>query len=125
MAEFKEVIHQFERMCEFYRYERPCPGGCHNCPLNGCGKALERCSITMFEKHSEYIEREIMKWAAEHPEPVYPTWYEWLASMGAIPNEVPPSDALILLNIGLFNTIPMDIVKRFGIKPKESSDDKN
>ena len=26
---------------------------------------------------AEAIEKHIMQWAAEHPEPVYPTWKEW------------------------------------------------
>lgn len=37
--------------------------------------------MTNFED-AEHAEKMIMKWAAEHPEPVYPTWAEWLLEVG-------------------------------------------
>ncbi len=70
-----------------------------------------------------------MSWAAEHPEPVYPTWGEWLISVGAarkiptgIPFELPdrrivdpPWETVVDTN----THIPADIAQKLGIKPNE------
>lgn len=66
MAEFQEVIKQKLRMCRIFQM-------CSDCPIY---KAGVRCSRTTIN-NSEKIERVIMDWAAEHPEPRYPTWEEW------------------------------------------------
>lgn len=111
MAEFQEVMRQFNRMCEFYHSKSPCPKCCTNCPLNGSDGISERCKIDAFVNDSEWIEREIMSWAAEHPEPVYPTWYEYLNKMyGAAFGD--------LRVIGR-QPISADIAQKLGIEPKE------
>ena len=55
---------------------------------------------------------------AEHPEPVYPTWGEWLEDMMcdlSAPIETPQS-----VNVWMYQTpIPADIAVKLGIKPKE------
>ena len=63
-----------------------------------------------------------MKWAAEHPELVYPTWFEWLSDMGLI---VKNGDAYEFHFIRATKYIPADIAQKLGIKPKENGDDKN
>jgi hypothetical protein len=78
----------------------------------------------------ESIAREVEKWTAEHPEPVYPTWGEWLISVGAarkIPTGVPfefkdgriadsPWETVVDVN----THIPADIAQKLGIEPKEA-----
>lgn len=70
-----------------------------------------------------------MQWAAEHPEPVYPTWREWQHSM------FPDADVRISpCEFGSMDRfkcddktctecmeqkIPADIAEKLGIKPKE------
>ena len=67
MAEFKEVMRQRERMCDYY----------HECNINGCPLDDFASCVNPFECNAERYEAEVMKWAKAHPEPVYPTWGEW------------------------------------------------
>lgn len=64
------------------------------------------------------IEKGIMKWAAEHPV-VYPTWWEWLFSIGAVTRKVQPDVAAMLIGTGLLDPIPADLAQKLGIEPKE------
>ena len=70
MAEFTEVMRQAERLCAEYG------GKCsmRNCPLDD----ENACCILPDQDCKDYndLERIIMDWAAEHPEPVYPSWEE-------------------------------------------------
>lgn len=69
MAEFVEVMRHRKRMCD-------APGSCAKCPLNAPSLHL----LTMCERYMtlkpEEAEKLIMAWAAEHPEPKYPSWNE-------------------------------------------------
>ena len=68
MAEFSEVMRQWRRFCKSHN-------NCGGCEFDGkgiCGEA-QLTDIPYAD-----IELRIMSWAAEHPEPVYPTWYEYL-----------------------------------------------
>ena len=70
MFEFTEVMRQARRMCETF-----CDVNCSKCPI-GNAKALE-CGITVTsDMDCKEVERRVMQWAAEHPEPVYPSWEE-------------------------------------------------
>lgn len=106
MAEFQEVLRQFDRMCK-------ANAGCLNCPLHEPDGVSDRCSIGAFVNDSERIEREVMAWAAEHSV-VYPTWYRWLTMMGAVTS----SDDLWM---DLQQPIPAEIAEKLGIKPKEDA----
>lgn len=77
MAEFSEVMRQFDRMCKAH-------AGCVDCRLATKGSTETKCSIGSFIDESEYVEREIMEWAAEHPEPVYPSIAKYLERFGII-----------------------------------------
>ena len=57
------------------------------------------------------IERFVMSWAAEHTEPVYPTWYEYLCDM------YQADWNLTIAN----NHIPADVAQKLGIEPKGES----
>ena len=70
MFEFTEVMRQARRMCETF-----CDVNCSKCPICNA-KALD-CGITVTSKMDcKEVERRVMQWAAEHPEPVYPSWKE-------------------------------------------------
>lgn len=127
MAEFQEVMRQFDRMCK-------ANAGCYNCPLHEPDGISDNCSIGAFVNGSERIEREVMDWAAEHPEPVYPTWEEWLTDMGVFeplssnPNMIQKNVGQVQLNgipvyamptTKVFVPIPADIAEKLGIQPKE------
>ena len=124
MAEFIEAMEQAKRMCEAFS-----DGHCSECPT-GDADVLE-CGITVTSgMYCEEVERRVMQWAAEHPEPVYPTWIEWQNSM--FPDaeiDITPCTfgSRDRLNCFLEKTcstckeqqIPADIAEKLGIKQKE------
>ena len=70
MAQFVEVMNQARRICLEH------PGDCYECPLyddewSGC-----RFDLTEEYLYDDTTERIVLKWAEEHPEPVYPSWEE-------------------------------------------------
>ena len=107
MADFQEVMKQFHRMCKFYQSRRSCPKGC---PMSGLN--ISQCRKQLVDAYVD-AEYAVMAWAAEHPEHVYPTWFEWLKSVGALPAEQ------TICHRGLEQPIPADIAEKLGIEPKE------
>lgn len=100
MAEFQKVMHEWKRMCAATSF-------CEVCPLKD-----EKCWATSpanMVGDSKSIEAIIMAWAAEHPEPVYPTWGTWLAK---VTGQVLDGDLL-------YSPIPADLAQKLGIKPEE------
>lgn len=119
MAEFREVMKQWKRFCKSHNH-------CGECEFDGKGICSE---AHLSDVPYADIELRIMAWAAEHPEPVFPTWGEWLISVGAarkIPTGVPfelqdgeivdsPWDTVV----DVYTPIPADIAQKLGIEPKE------
>ena len=66
MAEFVEVMKQARRICLEH------PGDCDGCPLHD-DEGLA-CRFDLAEKYlyDDTTERIVLKWAEEHPEPMYP-----------------------------------------------------
>lgn len=113
MAEFQEVMRQFDRMCKAH-------AGCVDCPLAIKGTVETKCGVGSFVDEPEYIEREVMSWAAEHPEPVYPTWYEVMAKLSVIDGRLGDKTLGEHVIEGLIHhRIPADIAHKLGIKPKD------
>ena len=102
MAEFKTVMHEMARMCDVITKKDEC----ENCPISH--NVLCGVLCNMEDKAIAEAEAAIMAWAAEHPEPTYPTWGEWLLKTYNI-----PSSRLFV------SSIPADIAKKLGIEPKE------
>ena len=119
MAEhsFREVMHEVNRLCT-------ANGNCdQNCPLENmgcCGNLGTHCSDPL---QAERIENIVMAWAAEHSEPVYPTWEEWLGKQGVLDyrGDYNPVTKHIdrFLNSKAKKPIPADIAEKLGLKPKE------
>ena len=109
MAEFQEVIKQFKRMCWYYQRNSDCPMGC---PMNGVN--ISQCRKVAFDE-PEVTEKTVMAWAAEHPEPVYPTYWTWLINSGVI-NGCTNKGAIERLQM---TPIPADMAQKLGIEPKE------
>jgi len=104
VAEFQEVMRQNKRMCQSVK--------CCKCDIYRlCGEDLSKCQ-RFINNNPEKAEEVIMSWAAEHPEPVYPTWYRWLIMMGAV-------GSVEDLFSDLQRPIPADIAQKLGIEPKE------
>ena len=128
MAEFVEVMRQARRLCETKK--------CRACPLANRDEIIG-ISICMLhpsqnnEDDVDYAEVEsvIMQWAAEHPEPVYPSWKEWQEK--TFPNyqigicqatfgeECPnPADICSCTECRM-QPISAAIAEKLGIRPKE------
>lgn len=111
MAEFIEVARAKRRMCKAHTEE------CSECKLQRNCSLLNVCAYS--DDDVINFENEVMAWAAEHPEPVYPTWWEWLFSIGAVTRKVKPDVAATLIDTGLLDYIPADMAEKLGIEPKE------
>jgi hypothetical protein len=100
----------------------------------GCGAIYESDSPNF-----DAIEREVMAWAAENPEPEFPTWGEWLESEGICFSRLTNYEHIGSFSIpqvfeyqidgktafmcgDKVNTpIPADMAQKLGIKPKEGT----
>ena len=106
MAEFQEVMKQWKRFCKSHN-------NCGECEFDGegiCGEA--HLSDIPFAD----IELRIMAWAAEHPEPVYPTWRDLFERMGA---NIRCDGTVQFQLFAADKHIPADIAEKLGIQPKE------
>jgi hypothetical protein len=79
VAEFQEVMKQWARMCNSVPGKSEYISICSDkesgyiCPMKDCGLCNKPLS-SQTDDDRIIGERIIMSWAAEHPEPVYPTW---------------------------------------------------
>ena len=95
---------------EKLRPDDPCIG----CRLEGYG-----CPAIYEDNSNVYyadVEKNVTAWAAEHPEPVYPTWWSWLINEGVIEKGSTYTGAFDQLKT---KSIPADIAEKLGIKPKD------
>jgi len=117
VADFVQTMKDWRRMCDTYTTE-DAARCCQGCPMDGrgCGAIYENDNAD-----PEVIDREVQRWAAEHPEPVYPSWLEWLTEQGIVfykPVSETESRATIFAPLAL-TPIPADIAQKLGIEPKE------
>ena len=121
MAEFAEVMKQWRRICDVCTCSNK--GELINfpeCPiiLEHCGYPCDEIPQDWTEEMTEQFEKIVMAWAAEHPEPVYPTWGEWLEDyMCAVeaPIDTPKS-----ISAWMYQTpISEEMAQKLGIEPKE------
>lgn len=113
MAEFQEVMKQWRRRCEACEKNENV-----KCYINGylCE------AFCKMQKHIDpkSVEQEIMSWAAENPEPVYPTWAEYISEQiihDMCKGEI--SGPETVLTYAMYKPIPADIAEKLGIEPKE------
>lgn len=101
MAEFKEVMKQYRRMCKSYPQ-------CDGCPFKtelGCNCQPDSL---IEEEDFDIWETTVMNWARNHPEPVYPTIRELV---NYIMNKIPGE------SVSYETRIPANIAKEFNILP--------
>lgn len=117
MADFIQTMKDWRRMCKHYSDERMKTGQ-HSCaamcPLGrntACGYIEMATNMDI-----EDMAKEVAKWAAQHPEPVYPTWWSWLINEGVIEKGSTYTGAFDQLKT---KHIPADIAGKLGIEPKE------
>lgn len=122
MSEFTEIMRQAERLCA--AYGGMC--GMRNCPLND----ENACCILPDQDCKDYneLERIIMDWAAEHPEPVYPSWEDGWRQLfpESSGTPCPANYGKKYRNICCLNTLcvnckqspmPAEVAEKLGIKP--------
>ena len=112
MAEYGNVIKEFKRMCWFYgrdKTQKSCPmcTSYPNCNIGQCRKIA-------FERPVEFMTC-VMQWAAEHQNPVYPTWGEYLCNIGLIHDCRSGEEVVDRL---FDNSITADIAQKLGIEPQ-------
>ena len=111
MAEFQEVMRQITRYCNSQN-------GCASCELSKITD--DHCPSDLFaDDNGANIENEVMSWAAEHPEPVYPTWGEWLMQLGVMGRTHQEMPNPYFAAAKAISPIPADIAQKLGIEPKE------
>lgn len=114
MTEYNEIIKQFKRMCGYYsrnKGQKSCPmcTSYPNCNIGQCRKIA-------FEKPAHFAAT-VIRWKAEHPEPVYPSIAKYLEQFGIIIRR----DGSLEADFFKANE-PMsaDVAKLLGVEPKES-----
>lgn len=114
MAEFQEIVQEFHRLCETQR--RLHKNSCDKCPVKiATMGTMFQCYRYVLEEPKE-TENIIMSWAAEHPEPVYPTWGDWLEEQGVVTD----MKYWYVFNDKMMKTsISANIAQKLGIEPKE------
>ena len=116
MAEFIDVIHTIQRFCKRHNGQCPtCILSTFACPNNA---RFDKTDEAMFRELEDFV----VKWEEAHPEPVYPTWWEWLEDMGIVgkvKSEYSEIFDTICVETKMFNPIPADIAEKLGLKPKE------
>ena len=101
MAEFKEVMKQYKRMCKSYP-------DCADCPFKAeLGWDCQPDAL-IEEEDMDIWETTVMDWARNHPEPVYPTIRELV---NYIMNKIPGD------SVSYETRIPANIAKEFNILP--------
>ena len=112
MAEhsFQEVLRQYKRMC--------CGKACSDCCFHKFKMSLshQMACLRFLKEYPVEAEALIMNWAAEHPEPVYPSIAKYLERFGIIIRR----DGSLEADFFKANE-PMsaDAAKLLGIEPKE------
>lgn len=103
MADFKKVILEANRLCDYY-FDH---GGCDSCPLSNY-----KCDNIFRLDENELVEYEdiVMEFSRNYPRPIYPTYRELIRSM------LGENDEHEIENI-LDKRIPEDTAKKFGIVP--------
>lgn len=141
MAEFVQTMKDWRRMCETIQSEnqgKSISNWCIGCPIQGY------CVIDSAIKDStngeiSIIGDQIQAWAAEHPEPVYPTWGQWLEQQGICFSRLTNYSRVAGISIPqvfdyqidgktaficgdkVNEPIPADIAEKLGIEPKEGT----
>ena len=119
MAEFKQVMNDWYRMCKKYfnGEEWICDKECPMYPYSVCSKPTAMYPAPLeFDAETVSLYEEIIEaWAEKHIV-VYPTWGEWLQSIGVAQLG---SGMLSIHSAVAEQPIPVETAKKLGLNPKE------
>lgn len=123
MAEFIDVMKQAKRMCKTHE-------SCWECPMprNNKEYSCPLCAVNGETGEIEKVERIVMDWAAENPEPRYPSWKKWWDDTFSDSAYMPcPKNFMSNEASGCIEQpncpdcmnrpIPADIAEKLGVKP--------
>ena len=125
---FTDVMRQWRRMCKAFSETPDCEG----CPIEDMTE--HGCDGIYSDEFADVVDwnefaRRVMQWAEENPEPVYPTWLEWLTEIGVFEQILSgdyryyvcgkPLCAIPTENI--FKPMPQEYAEKLGLKPKEGT----
>lgn len=112
MADFAQVMKGWRRMCEKHAKM------CDKCPLCNleCGAVPRNIKY-----HTDgQIEAIIMAWAAENPEPIYPTWADYITMLMIDDTFFRYDDDPITLGQWMNKThISTELAQKLGLKPND------
>lgn len=127
MAEYMDLLKRTKRMCGDY-FEAT-DGSCCGCPLNEESLCRDAPAFQHFTAEElKKVEQLVLEFEAEYPEPVYPTWAEWLLEIGGGEKKhietggysgntwVTDYETFV---VALDSTIPDNTTRMLGVKPKE------
>lgn len=106
MAEFVQTMKDWKRMCISFQ------PNCEKCKLFEMG-----CDTANMMDEPDRAEKIITKWAAEHPEPVYPTWKKYFASLYG-QNYGLYGDKQLSVSKLCDEQIPPEVAQKLGLEPK-------
>lgn len=116
MAEFQEVMRQWGRLCTQHCTENA--DDCVGCLLGDTRADVCGSYAKDNADDAKELERLVMEWAEEHPEPVYPTWLEFVWRQIARRESISDHDLAAWMEN---NRIPADIAQKLGLEPKEDT----
>lgn len=113
---FIDIFRIKKRMCKEQMNK---PGGCVGCLLRSKGGSYT-CEFNRVDSNPAEIERILLKWAEENPEPKYPTWLEWFIEQGMLPEKVEPFSDRVLKTFAecLNKPIPEDIAEKLELEAR-------
>lgn len=118
MAEFSDVVKHWARFCAAMQKKIEADGKyytCDGCPLENNRMCTDTADAFTVDAMRE-VEDTVMAWAKDNPEPVYPSWWEfvkWHKSDGRI--EETASDIVAWM---VATPIPAHIAQVMGLEPK-------
>ena len=127
MAGFIETMEQWRRMCEMYSCDDD-DYYCVGCPIKELKYDEHGCDAIFSEwaKKADWdaVEEVIHVWAERNPEPVYPTFGEWMydSFLKWCQENYPgrAKDEKAWFDYIYETHIPSDIAQKLGIEPKEA-----
>ena len=120
MADFVQTMKDWRRMCNACQTEKDICGVCGCYPAGNYTPCImksmnKEADLEPDDLYFERLEKIIKAWAAEHPEPVYGTWMEFIKRFETGGRK---SDDDFIIWMGT-TPIPANIAEKLGIEPKE------
>ena len=122
MGEFQAVMHDWIRMCKHFWSGDPNDDCSENCPLvHVWCPMVDKPMMNVDDVDAARLEAVVTKWAAENPEPIYPTWGEWLLKQGVINagTETRYGFTYQTVNAKFFEPMDAEIAEKLGVEPVE------